>query len=234
MESWHFWFEGRRRLVDSLLERSGVSSGALVLDLGCGTGHNLARLLKAGYRAVGVERLDVDFAANRDLAGACLIRSSVETLPLADATFDAVLLLDVIEHVDDRVVLAEATRVLRPGGVIILTVPALPGLWSYRDVSAGHRRRYTFAGLRRAIQDAGLDVVELRYCQFLLLPLLVASRILARLVPGMRDREERPGPIVNALFTKAVRLESWLANRHPLPVGSSLAAIARKPRGVTA
>jgi SAM-dependent methyltransferase len=229
MERWHFWFVGRRALVDGLLERHGVRPELRVLDLGCGTGLMLRRLERRGCRVVGVDMRPEGLRQLRHTSpGSPTVQADATRLPFAGDSFDALLLLDIVEHVDDRALLAEVRRVLRPGGVAVLTVPAFPWLWSFRDEAAGHLRRYTRRGLVRSVAAAGLAVREVRYYQFLLFPLVVATRWLGRRGAAMRDAEERPGGALNALLSRVNRLEAALGRFVPWPWGSSLAAVCVK------
>jgi SAM-dependent methyltransferase len=228
MERWHFWFAGRRARLDRLLRRQ-LATPRLILDVGCGTGLML-ELLGRQHRVVGT---DLRGEGLRELAErdptAWLVRADATMLPFRDEVFDLVLLLDVLEHLPDGVVLAEVRRVLRPGGLLAVTVPALPGLWSGRDRAAGHLRRYTRRGLERLLLDGGLEVEALGFYQFFLLPLMVLTRLISRSKDRPADLEERPPPRLNRLLAAVNRFEAALADRVPMPVGSSLLALARKP-----
>ncbi|HEX8212793.1 MAG TPA: class I SAM-dependent methyltransferase [Longimicrobium sp.] len=229
MERWHFWFVGRRALIDGLLDRHVVRPEPRVLDLGCGTGLMLQRLERRGCRAVGVDMRPEGLRHLRQASpGSPTVQADATHLPFAGDSFDALLLLDIVEHVDDRALLAEVRRVLRPGGVAVLTVPAFPWLWSYRDEAAGHLRRYTRRGLMGSLAGAGLAIREVRYYQFLLFPLVVVSRWLGRRGAAMRDAEERPGGALNALLSRVNRAEAALGRFVPWPWGSSLAAVCVK------
>jgi len=228
MERWHFWFVGRRALIDGLLDRH-LRPQLRVLDLGCGTGLMLRRLEERGCRAVGVDMRPEGLRQLRHTSpGSSTVQADATRLPFAGDSFDALLLLDIVEHVDDRALLAEVRRVLRPGGVAVLTVPAFPWLWSFRDEAAGHLRRYTRRGLVASVAGAGLAVREVRYYQFLLFPLVVVARWLGRRGATMRDAEERPGGALNALLSRVNRAEAALGRFVPWPWGSSLAAVCVK------
>jgi len=229
-EGWHFWFVGRRALVDQLLGRYLPPDGRPLLDLGCGTGLQLRELSVRGYRMLGVDvRPEGLMETRAALPGARVLRGSATKLPLADHSLGGVLLLDVLEHVDDGAALAEVRRVLRPGGAAVITVPALPFLWSHRDEAAGHLRRYTRRGLSRAVSLAGLELMELRFYQFLLFPVVLLSRLVGRWSAGMERVEERPGAPLNALLARIARLDASLGRVIPWPWGSSLVAVCRKP-----
>jgi SAM-dependent methyltransferase len=155
-------------------------------------------------------------------------QASVEALPLSNACCDIVLLLDVLEHVDDQAALREAWRILRPQGLMIVSVPAIPWLWSFRDVDAGHRRRYTRHSFAELCATVDAALLKLAYYQFALFPLVAAARLFGRRGAGMRDLEDRRLPVLNGLFTRINQLEARLSQRVSWPWGSSLVAVLKK------
>lgn len=221
-EGWHFWFRGRRALVGRLLARHAVSKEQRILDVGCGTGLLAERLRRRGFRVVGLDRVVGEHR------GAPTIRADAVRLPINDGSVDVCLFLDVLEHVDDRAALAEARRVLRPGGLAILSVPAAPSVWSHRDRVAGHLRRYSRRGLVRVLSGAGFRVEEIRYYQFLLFPLFLVSRMVGRRWAGMTDLEERLPRLLNAVLAWITGLEVRMGDVVPWPCGSSLAVVCRR------
>jgi 2-polyprenyl-3-methyl-5-hydroxy-6-metoxy-1,4-benzoquinol methylase len=229
LERWHFWFLGRRALVERLLGRRLAQPGQRVLDLGCGTGFMLGILSHPGRRLIGIDLRTEGLAATRRAQPrAWVAQAHAATLPLAADSVHVVLLLDVLEHVDDRALLLEVARVLRPGGHLLLTVPALPWLWSYRDEAAGHLRRYTRRRLSRVLTATCWQVQEMRYYQCLLLPVAIATRLLGRGGPGARDLEERPPRLLNALLTSVSMAEAALGDVVAWPWGLSLVALCQK------
>jgi SAM-dependent methyltransferase len=224
VEDRHFWFIGRRALVDQLIERH-VPSPARILDIGCGTGAEARRLAGLGHRVVGVD-VRPDWLSANGPDEATFVRGSAVCLPICDGAVDSVLALDVLEHLDDGAALREVVRVLRPGGALVATVPAGPALWSHRDRAAGHLRRYTRRTLQGALVRAGLDVREVRPYQFFAYPVMAAGRLLGPRSTRVRDREDAPGPIVNRLLTWVNLMEVRLGRTLPWPVGSTLAVAA--------
>ena len=227
MNQRHFWFAGRRMLVDRLLRL--YRKGDRILDLGTGAGASAERLGHAGLNVTAVDFLPHGLARLRS-AGAkvALVQSSAEALSLSANTFDAVLLLDVIEHLDDRAVLREVYRILRPGGTVFITVPAFAWLWSYRDDAAGHRRRYSHRALSEIIANTGFRVEHICYYQCLLFPLAIVARYAGRSNPAIRDSEDMPPAWINALFTVINKAEVAIGRFMKWPWGSSLAAVGIK------
>ncbi|MBA3897367.1 MAG: class I SAM-dependent methyltransferase [Sphingomonadaceae bacterium] len=223
----HWWYRARREVLAGLIARRiALPKSARILEIGCGTGHNLAMLARFG----AVDAIEIDPAA-RKIAAERLGRP-VGDAPLpsladvADASYDLVAVLDVIEHVeDDRAALKAIAARLKPGGRILVTVPQFMFLWSGHDVANHHFRRYSKATLRHAIDEAGLKVELLQSFNSLLFPLAVASRVAARMT-GREGSDDTPPPRpVNALFQAIFALERFLVGRAPMPPGVSLVAI---------
>ena len=230
MERTHFWFIARRRLVERLLRRSGAPPGAAVLDTGVGGGLFCERLAAAGYRMTALDFLPAGLQRlQREAPAVGLVQSSAESIALSSASFDAALALDVLEHIDDIAAARELFRVLRPGGALLVTVPAFPFLWSYRDTAAGHRRRYRRRALRQLLSSAGFTVETTGYYQCLLFPLAILSRWAGRRTAAARDLEDTPPGPLNRLFCAFSLAEVYLGSVLPWPYGSSLFAVARRP-----
>ncbi len=228
MEGHHFWFVGRRWAVAGYLKAIGPLHGR-VLDVGCGTGTTTQWLADRGLNAIGLDRLAEGLRALHDRQPAIpLIQGSAEKLPFGDQTMAAVIFLDVLEHLDDQAALYEAARVLQPGGWLLASVPAMPWLWSARDVAAGHHRRYTHSLLEARLTEAGFRLVAWRYYAVLLFPLILLTRFLSRCHPRAIDYEEQPGPFLNRALTIIVWLEITLGRWLRWPIGSTLLAVARR------
>jgi SAM-dependent methyltransferase len=230
-EERQWWYAGQRAVARALLEpHTAGRPGLRLLDAGCGTGFNLVALADLG-RATGIDLSPeaLRFCRERGVRAA---RASLLALPFPDARFDVVTSFEVIYHdwvSDDRVAVAEMARVLRPGGLLLVRVPALEALRGAHDAEVLTRRRYTRSELERLLEGAGLRVLRSSYANSLLLPLLFARRTLDRLLSREgSDVGFLPAPL-EWLFRSALGLEAWLVRRGvSLPLGASVAAVARK------
>lgn len=240
LEEEHWWFRARRRLFLHLLDRL-VPAGAQwrVLDLGCGAGNLLQRLGRYGL-AVGLEPSAVLAPLARERTGLPVVRGSGLQLPLADASVDLACLFDTLEHIPEEAqALDEVRRVLRPGGLVFVSVPAYEFLWTNNDRVAHHCRRYTRGRLRRSLQAAKLEPVRLSYFNTLLFPGILAVLLLQKARErwiGLPRADATnltlpvPGAFAEILFRILASERHWLARRS-LPTGHSLLAVARRPRG---
>lgn len=223
----HWWYTARRRILAAVIAREiPLPPRPRILEVGCGTGHNFDML-----RAFGeLDALEIDDPA-RAIATVRLGRP-VGTAPLPeldgidDASYDLVALLDVLEHVEDDLgALRGIARKLKPGGRILLTVPANPWMWSAHDTVHHHFRRYTKASLHTVATQAGLRVQTISFFNSLLFPLAAAMRIAGKATGKTTSDDAMPGPMLNGLFNGVFGLERHLVGRVPLPVGVSLLAV---------
>ena len=223
----HPWWRARARLALAILRNRRIMPPARVLDVGCGWGVNLLALESAGYTAIGVdssrqilERID---CPNRRLIEADL----TQELPKQRVSVDAMLVLDVIEHIDDdRGFLRRIAQLLLPGGVAVVSVPARPDLFSEYDRIQGHRRRYLPDSLRAAFLDTGLTVSQLFWWGAWMVPVLRRMRSVNRQTYAEYLRLPRwPLPLAMQLL---YALEQPMAMSGKLVTGTSLFAIAER------
>ena len=231
-ESWHFWFRARRRLVVWMIARAFPRLGSL-LEVGCGTGFLLAdlRVRFPGALLAGCDILfdSLRYAKPR-LARGLVFQADARGLPIA-RRFDAVIALDVIEHLDDDVAaLREMFRLVEPGGGLVLTVPQHQWLWSATDEFSCHRRRYSRAELLAKTRAAGFDVLQWTSFFTATLPLIALHR-LARPGDGSQPVSElRISRAANAVAALMLQPEWWLIKAGiSMPIGSSLIVVARRP-----
>jgi SAM-dependent methyltransferase len=231
VEEVHWWFRARREIIQAVLCAQQPPVGARLLDVGCGTGANLAALRDALQDAdiVGLDPSD----RAREVCkrrGFATIAAAATEMPFGDATFDVVTALDVLEHVaDDGRAVTELQRVLRPGGIAIVTVPALPWLWGPHDERAHHRRRYLRSGLARLLASGGLPPRQVTYFNTLLLPLEVPLRLIESATGRYAGEQSLPPGPVNAVLHAVFRAESArIAYGRGFPLGLSLLAVVHK------
>jgi SAM-dependent methyltransferase len=229
----HWWYRGRRRIIVAELDRLPLPTPAHVLDAGCGSGRTMQEL--TGYGQVHGIELSPEAAelARRRGHGEVKI-GRLEQLPWESDTFDLVTCLDVIEHTpNDRLTLTELRRVTRPGGFLLVTVPAYPALWSYHDEANHHYRRYSRGMLRSSAAAAGWRVERMTSFNSVLLAPAAAVR-LAQRRRGSHNGQSNDlhvGPAwLNDVLERPMALEaSWLGRGHTLPAGLSLLAVLSKP-----
>lgn len=205
-----------------------------ILDVGCGTGVTGLSFSREG-KVFGVDSsaLAVDFAHRRGLPR--IAQSVGEGLPFKSGQFDLITSSDVLEHIeDDEAVLAEMARVARPGGLLVIVVPAFPTLWSNRDERLQHKRRYRTEVLSERVRRAGFEVVRSTYCDSFLFPplwLLVKSRLLTGGDPKVR-MDVAPATPLDRLWLELARIERGLIRRgFDLPAGASALCVGRRLSG---
>lgn len=213
--------------------QTGHQTGRPVLDAGCGTGGFLCRLAERlpGRPRIGVELMEQAARLARTRAKAALSVGSVNALPLADGAIGAVVSADVLCHarVDQAAALAEFHRVLAPGGVLVLNLPAFRWLASAHDRAVHNARRYTRAEVATMLAEGGFRVHRVCYWNSLLFPLMLIQRKVLGRHAAKSDVRLLPAP-VEVVFGAVTALERWLA-RHDLrlPFGGSVLAVACKP-----
>jgi len=226
-DSTHWWYRARRDILASVVSRKvRLPQEARILEIGCGTGHNLAML--ANFGSVDAIEIDETSAAiavarlNKPVSDARL----PELNGIPKGAFDMVALLDVLEHIeDDQAALIAIAERLKPGGTILLTVPQHPWMWSGHDVANHHFRRYTKATLRQVVSKAGLKFDLLTHFNSLLFPLAAADRLVARVTKREGSDDALPAKPVNALFETVFGFERHLVGRVPMSPGVSLLAL---------
>lgn len=224
----HWWYVARRKVLTDLIRREvRPPADARILEVGCGTGHNLAMLGQFGW----VDALELDdearALAEKRLGKPIFSASLPELKGVPERHYDLIAALDVIEHVaDDEAALASIARRLKPGGKLVMTVPAHQWMWSAHDVANHHQRRYSHRALRRLVEGSPLRLDKTGYFNSLLFPLAIAERMASKARGKEGADVSLPAAPLNAALEKAFAAERYLVGRLPLPPGLSLFAIA--------
>lgn len=224
----HWWYKARRKIIADLIRREcNVPPGAQILELGCGTGHNLAMLSDFGH-VEGLELDDEARALSEKRLGRKVMSSPLpELADVQDRHYDLIGAFDVIEHIeDDSAALASVATKLKPTGKFIMTVPAHQWMWSAHDVVNHHKRRYSRGSLKRLIEGSPLKLDRVGYFNSLLFPLAVAERAASKLRRKEDADVKLPSAPLNAALEKIFETERYLVGRLPLPPGLSLFAVA--------
>ena len=224
----HWWYRARREILAQLIRREvPLPEDARILEIGCGTGHNLAMLGEFGH----VDALELDDEA-RSLAEARLGRSVMsaplpELTGVADRHYDLIGAFDVIEHIDDDAsAIGSIAAKLKPGGKFVMTVPANRCMWSAHDVVNHHKRRYSRRALKQLIESSPLQLERIGYFNSLLFPAAVAARLASKLTGRGGSDDKLPPKPLNYLFERTFAAERRLIGKVPLPPGLSLFAVA--------
>jgi SAM-dependent methyltransferase len=227
----HWWFRGRRRIIQAQLTRLGLRGDLDVLDAGCGSGRWMDDL--RGYGRVAGFDLNESGVAHARARGHEDVRvSRIEDMPWADGSFDLITCLDVLEHTPDDVVsMRELWRVARPGATLLATVPAYQSLWSSHDDHNHHFRRYRRRGLLSAAREGGWEPVTSTYFNSFLLPSAAVVRLGERLRPRPVERShvEMTSGRMHRVLELPLRLEAAAIRRGVrFPAGLSLMAVFRR------
>ena len=227
----HWWYRARREVLAALIRRAAPPPpDARLLEIGCGTGHNLAMLAQFG----AVDALELDDEA-RTIAeqrlGRPIMRAPLPELAgVPDGQYDLVGAFDVIEHIaDDAGAIASIAAKLKPGGKLVMTVPAHAWMWSAHDVVNHHKRRYTRKTLRAVVAEAGLKLEMMSFFNSLLFPLAATARMAGKVRKKEDSDDKLPPRPLNALFEAIFGLERYAIGRLPFPPGVSLVAIVSAP-----
>jgi SAM-dependent methyltransferase len=231
LEDTHWWHLSKRKAVIFLLQKyyQKTSSTLTILDIGCGTGKNMEAFSKFGH-VYGIDNSSyaIAFCRKRKLKSVRL--ASAQKLPFHKNTFDVITILDVLEHIDDKTIMKEIARVLKPNGIVIITVPAYQWLWSTWDEILGHQRRYTTTSLQKLLQNEGFSAVRTSYLySFLLFPAVLIRRFKSRTKNSNYSSDFRiNNPIINSSLLFLATIERHIMAYMPIPFGTSVICLAQK------
>lgn len=234
LEPNHFWFQGRNKIIYSLIEKVVKKpKGMTLLEVGCGTGYVLSFLEKKGLEVSGIDIFYKSLKLARERTKAKLIFGDFRKTSFSKK-YDIIGFFDVIEHIeDDTLFIKRAVKFLNPEGYIVITVPANMLLWSVVDKKSGHKRRYNKNNLTALLKYSGLSIEASSYYNFFL---FLPQLLLRKLVKFKKDNNEvllegglRKLPsAINFIFKMLMFTESNIIKYFPLPLGASLIIIGKK------
>ena len=237
LEDWYWWFVARRRAAARFVRDFAPADRPLrILDAGCGTG-GMLDLYRSwpDAEAIGLDFSPSALGFSHNRGHERLVGGDLTALPFRTATFDVITALDVLEHVpDDARAAAEISRVLKPGGILVATVPAYQFLWAPHDEALHHQRRYDGPQFRSLLQGAGLQIERLTFLLSALFPLAAASRMVQRGKSGESAGLPKVPGFVNQALIAFQAAELAVARKASLPFGLTVLAVGRKPVPVRA
>ncbi|MBD0382364.1 class I SAM-dependent methyltransferase [Paenibacillus sp. WST5] len=234
LEHEHWWFVSRRNIIETVLRTKVQSLGphSQILDAGCGTGGNLDLLSSLGCDVTGLEMEPEAAEIARSKSGkAVYIGSLPDEIPFSDESFDLIVLLDVLEHIeDDMGALSSLAAKLKSGGHLLITVPAFSFLWSSHDESHHHKRRYRLNQLDRKMRHCNLHPKYASYFNTWLFPMIALVRLLHKKLRFLHKTDDlsMPSPFLNHLLMSVMSSERHILKHGKLPFGVSIMAIGQK------
>lgn len=230
IEKDYWWFAGKRDIIKTVLA-SLDGTDRRILDIGCGCGLNTVNLNRFGSTfPLDISEKALCFCRERGLER--LVRSGVNPLPFKDNSFELIVASDLIEHLDDdSSALKEFYRVLKKNGIILLTVPAHPSLYSYHDRALGHKRRYKRRELEKRSRESGFFIERSTYFNMFLLPLAFLVRWLKNTKKDIEDKSDfftKLPCLLNVLFFAFLKFESFFIKIFNLPFGVSILILGKK------
>ncbi len=232
LEDEHWWFVARRKIIAALLQAMDVGANNKILEVGCGTGGNICFLQQFGD-VTGVEHDRQAAEMARERTAAPIQQGSLpRNLPELSPPYDLVCIFDVIEHVDeDSESVAALADTLRPGGRMVITVPAFNFLWSRHDDENQHKRRYRKRDLRALAEQNGLAIDYISYFNFWLFLPVAAIRLARKIFPYKQAWQDMqlPNRWINSTLQLVFGTEKFAMGRLSLPFGISLIAALSKP-----
>ncbi len=230
VESFHWWFVVRRKLLKSMVSAIAPPINGLALDVGCGTGSNLETLVSAGLNVIALDHSAHALTLARKKWKSPLLAGDLTRLPIKTKSVGLIIAMDILEHLDnDAAGIRESYRVLRNGGILLLTVPAFKALWGTQDDVTGHKRRYSKKEIMDKLRKENFNMVRSSYFNFFLFfPILFARRAVHFLGLKIRNENEINSPLINFLFKIIFSLEIHLWRHFRFPFGVSILCFAQK------
>lgn len=230
----HFWFIGRKMIINRLMKQMNGLSNPLILDVGCGTG-DMTELLNNYGRTIGMDSSSIalGFCQMRQLQ--YLSQGSIMNLPFKEKRFDLLTSFDALSHssvTDQKAAIDEFNHVLKDGGYILIMDVACGLLKSGHDVVYETRERYNKRHIRALLENAGFTILKISYANFFLFPVIFLMRTIRRLFDNSKSKpmsDLKPvSPLINLCLINVIKIESYLVQWVDFPIGSSIICIAKK------
>ncbi len=232
LEGQYWWFVGRRKIIESILQKYFANRALTILDWGCGPGGNFKMLEKFGS-VIGVDASDEALDACRRKGITAVVQGGDVSSFNTEIKFDLVTSFDVVEHIaDDRKFLLGVHSLLNNDGYMLVTVPAFQFLWGPLDDAVGHKRRYTRDEISEKFFHAGYEVVKASYFISLLSPAFIAYRMFEKVIKkkssSLQDSVAKLPYFINWLLIRILFLEALLIPSMSMPFGTSIIVLAKK------
>jgi ubiquinone/menaquinone biosynthesis C-methylase UbiE len=231
IEDGHWWYVGLRALLAQFMAEHVTAERPHILDVGCGTGGTLSAFAGKA-EAVGIDLASDAIRYCRDRGHSRTVQASALHLPLPSSQFDAAVCLDVLYHKavpDKQAPLREMHRVLKPGGLVFINVPAYQWLYSSHDVHIHTDKRFTRGEMKRLLHDCGFEPLRVTYWNFFLFAPAALTRLWRRVSPPKgSDLTVKPGALSSRLFGTVLKVECRMLRHMSLPFGLSVFAVARR------
>src|SRR3989344_4432859 len=229
LEEKHWWHIAKRRAIKKIIRKYSHIKNPKILDIGCGAGKNMEELQELG-NVYGLDSSPEALSLCRKRGLKKLTQGSAEMTHLKSASFNIITMLDVLEHTNDNLTLKEMQRILKKGGIIIITVPAFNWLWSKWDEVLHHKRRYTTYTLKQKLLANNFDPIKMTYLfSFLVIPALIIRTIKQIFFTKFYPSDFKlSNPALNLLLGSFAELEFFFAERFYIPFGTSVLVVAKK------
>ena len=230
VESFHWWFVVRRKLLRLFLSSIDLPYGCVAMDIGCGVGSNMRILGSAGLNVVGLDRSFYALSLARKRIKFPLLNGDLNKLPIRPGSVGLIVAMDILEHLENDVGgIRSFYQALKKEGVLILTVPAFRPLWGIQDEITGHKRRYSRQEIVKKLRQEGFEIKKSFYFNFFLFfPIFFARRLIHALGLKIDSENEVNFPLINFFLKSIFSLELYVLRYFSFPFGVSFFCIAKK------
>jgi len=230
VESFHWWFAVRRKLLRLFLSSLNLPCGCVAVDIGCGTGSNLKVLGLAGLSGIGLDRSFYALSLARKKVKFPVLNGDLNRLPIRPKSVGLIVAMDILEHLDNDIEgIHSFYQALKEGGILIMTVPAFRSLRGIQDEVTGHKRRYSRQEIVNKLRQEGFEMMRSSYFNFFLFfPIFLSRRLIYLFGLKIESENEINSPIINFFLEAIFTLESYMLRCFSFPFGVSIFCIARK------